>query len=288
VNVNDGRQDVGDVDTVTSTGTFAFSWYAGSDPDGGLVAGYDWCVTPTSGNCAVAIRSGTSNGSYLATTTDPTPQLTPGAKYYSCVRTVDSVGLKSAYECSDGFTVSTTADICSNLAGDQPAVPDGLVASGSGTCVPPTDACGNIVGFQGSVPAGFHAAAGACEVNLGVTRLTFSTSSIKRGQKTLPTATVGLTRDAKLTFTAQRVIKGFKVGTKCVAKKPKSPAKSARCTLLVRVPGSAAAKASDGTTKLTLAPAFWRRLTAGSYAITATASAGTERAARTRTFTVRA
>jgi hypothetical protein len=64
-------------------------------------------------------------------------------------------------------------DVCSNIPGDQAAIPGGFESDGNGGCVKPvvvvpTDVCTNMPGVQVKVPKGYQAIGGECAQVLGV------------------------------------------------------------------------------------------------------------------------
>lgn len=96
-----------DVNTIASTTQLSANWPASTDTGGSGVASYDWCIA-TAASCAVTVSTG-SVASPTVTFTKVGLALTPGTKYYVCVRSVDAVANQSGYRCSDGATVATVA-----------------------------------------------------------------------------------------------------------------------------------------------------------------------------------
>lgn len=104
--VGDGLSSIPGTDLdAAPDGPLDITWGAGTDTGSGI-AGYDWCIS-TAANCSSPLRSGSTTGTLVTTTTAATPSLTNGSTYYSCARTRDLAGNTSAYVCSDGFTATS-------------------------------------------------------------------------------------------------------------------------------------------------------------------------------------
>ncbi|MCW2926731.1 MAG: peptidase [Thermoleophilia bacterium] len=94
-----------DLDFQSSTTTLNANWIAANDGTGSGTTAYDWRFCPTVA-CATVLASGTGAG--LAATASALT-LTNGTTYFACVRARDALANVSAYSCSDGTKVDTTA-----------------------------------------------------------------------------------------------------------------------------------------------------------------------------------
>jgi hypothetical protein len=121
-----------DIDVLTSTGDTTIVWTASSDGTGSGLAPYEWCIN-TASTCTGAVRSGTTATTAVTTTGTA---LVSGTTYVSCVRSTDIAGNASAYACSDGFLVDTTAPTSPTgviESQTSPATTDADVTTSTGT-----------------------------------------------------------------------------------------------------------------------------------------------------------
>jgi hypothetical protein len=107
-----------DIDVQGSTTVLNANWVA-DDGVGSGVLNFDWCFTSNNiNNCAVSgrISQASAAAGSSASATGITPALTPGAKYYFCLRARDVLNNVGAYTCSDGVQVSSGSMTVSGTA----------------------------------------------------------------------------------------------------------------------------------------------------------------------------
>jgi DNA-binding beta-propeller fold protein YncE len=147
--VNDGAAVPPAPDDLLAASNTAFdiTWSAGTDAGSG-VAGYDWCINETTDCTTTPVRAGSVG---IVTTVSTTAAALGDGFYYSCVRTIDAATNTSAYTCSNGFRIDTTAPAAPVTVNDGTVAPPGadLDAAGSNTAFDITWSAGTDVGGSG-------------------------------------------------------------------------------------------------------------------------------------------
>jgi hypothetical protein len=98
----------GDLDWNASATALSASWGAGSDATS-TIRDYDVCFSVVNTGCTAIGGAPMQSGNTTRTATATATGMTNGVTYYVCVRTWDVGGLNAGWQCSDGFTIDTTA-----------------------------------------------------------------------------------------------------------------------------------------------------------------------------------
>lgn len=106
----------GDVDATSNQTSLSGSWNASVSPD---VADYSVCFSTVATGCTNIPGTSTVVGNTTRTAVGTaSPAMTNGSTYYVCVRARDNAGNQPAgWQCSDGFTVDTSAPANPTQAG---------------------------------------------------------------------------------------------------------------------------------------------------------------------------
>jgi hypothetical protein len=96
-----------DKDATSNTTALSMSWDPGADSASGVL-NYDACFSTVNTTCtAIAGTAMIGANTTRQASATASPPMTNGTTYYSCVRTRDNQAWVSAWQCSDGFTIST-------------------------------------------------------------------------------------------------------------------------------------------------------------------------------------